>query len=111
MMVDIILITIVGLFILSLIDRWFFRKVVVKSKTKIKPYTYKITGTAHFFFNIFKINGEYLQKNNRFYTISRKSSFNTTSAFNNEYEIGVEVEPRFLETAVLKYELEQDLNQ
>jgi hypothetical protein len=102
---DIIGLTIFILIFLSLIDRWYFRKIVIITREKIDNERFKIQAKTYSFFNLLKVDFEYIELDNKFYSITQKSAFDKTKTVSTE-----EVEPRFMKKALLKYKLENGIN-
>lgn len=102
---DIIGLTIFILIFLSFIDRWYFRKIVIVSREKIDNERFKIQAKTYVFFNILKADFEYIEFDNKFYSVMQKSAFDKTKTVSTE-----EVEPKFMKKALLKYKLENGLN-
>lgn len=101
---DIIGLTIFILIFLSLIDRWYFRKIVIVSREKIDNERFKIQAKTYAFFNILKADFEYIEFDNKFYSVMQKSAFDKTKTVSTE-----EVQPRIMKKALLKYKLENGL--
>ncbi len=95
---EIITLLIFVIVILSLIDRWYFRKIEIISREKIDGERFKINAKCYLFFNFFKVKMRYIEYNGDFYPITRKSPLEIVDTH--------EVEPRMVKKALLKYNLE-----
>lgn len=102
---DIIGLVFLAIIFLSLIDRWYFRKIVIISREKIDNERFKIKAKTYVFFNFIKMDFEYIEFDNKFYSVMQESAFSNKKVVSTE-----EVQPRFIEKALLKYKLENGLN-
>jgi hypothetical protein len=102
---DIFILIIFALIFLSFIDRWYFRKIVILSREKFDSERFKIQAKTYVFFNLIKVDFEFIEFDNKFYSVMQKSFFDKTKTVSTE-----EVEPRFMKKALLKYKLENGLN-
>lgn len=102
---DIIILIIFALIFLSLIDRWYFRKIVILSREKVDSERFKIQAKTYVFFNFIKVDFEFIEFDNKFYSIMQESAFSERKVVSTE-----EVEPRLMKKALLKYKLENGLN-
>jgi hypothetical protein len=102
---DIIILIIFALIFLSLVDRWYFRKIVIFSREKIDNERFKIQAKTYIFFNLLSADFEYIEFDNKFYSVMKESAFSKRKIVSTE-----EVEPRFMKKALLKYKLENGLN-
>lgn len=103
--VDIICLVIFSIFFLSIIDRWYFRKIVIISREKIDNERFKIKAKTYVLFNLVKMDFEYIEFDNKFYSVMQESVSSNKKVVSTE-----EVEPRFMKKALLKYKLENGLN-
>ena len=80
-------------------------KIVITSREKIDNERFKIKAKTYSFFNMVKVDFEYVEFNNKFYSIMQKSYSDKTKTVSTK-----EVEPRFMKKALLKYKLENGIN-
>jgi len=92
---DYIILIIVFIIISTLIDRWFFRKIIIKDRSKIDSEKYLIKSKSIFYFGLIRTNTEFVEYDGKFYMKLREDEVSTH-----------ETEPRFIKKAMLKYKLE-----
>jgi hypothetical protein len=102
---DVIGLVVLGLIFLSLIDRWFFRKLVITSRTKMDNERFKLEGKAYMWFGLIRGKTEYIEMDGKLYSVIRKSPYTDEKKVSS-----TKVEPRIANAALLKYKLEQGIN-
>lgn len=93
---DIIILSVILLIILSLIDRFWFRKIIVSNITKVDPERNLIQSKVYLFFGLIKNNTEFIQYQGKYYM-----KFSDNEVSTNQ------TDPRFIDKGVLKYNLEK----
>jgi hypothetical protein len=81
---------------MSLIDRWKFRKIIIKEITIVDSERRLLKTKTVFFFGLIRTSMEYVEYQGKYY-----------SKFSNSEVSTHEVEPRFIDKALLKYNLEK----
>jgi hypothetical protein len=94
--VDVFLSIVFILIALSLIDRWFFRKIVINNITSIDSDRNLIESKSAFCFGLINTKAEFVEYKGKYYIKFSENNISTNY-----------VEPRFIEKALLKYNLEK----
>jgi len=93
---DIIILIVILIIVLSLIDRIWFRKIIISEITKIDSERNLINTKVVMFFGIIKSKSEFIEMDGKYYMKFGEGNVSTD-----------EVEPRFIKKALLKYRLEK----
>jgi len=97
--VDIIVISVLIAIVvipLSLIDRWFFRKIIIINTKPIDEDRHLLITKTIMFFGLIRTSVEYVAHEGKYYMKLREDEVSTH-----------ETEPRFIRKALLKYKLEK----
>lgn len=89
---------------LTLMDRWFYRKIIILERNQVSFNTYRIKAKIYMYFGIIRVKMDYIEKNGNLYSVI----YNPMSKLE---EISTEeVEPRMANKAINKYFLKEELN-
>lgn len=92
---------ILTLIVLSFIDRWFFRKIVILSRKQLDKDRYHIHTKVYFFFHLIKAKMEFIEKDSKLYAYMQDGPYSKTMVVGTK-----EVQPRMANKALLKWKLE-----